>query len=203
LEGQGYAVWPLVVGAWAVGAPHRRGRVWIVAHRNGRAVREQQGRGGGTSGTDPASEGRIGEDVADEYGAGRSSQRGRWLLDGERQASGDDADRCGERPMGDAAGRRLARPRTGNARSQPPTKALCWPSRPGEPQHEWEEPRLAQFSMGGATHGLPERLARRWNRESLKALGNSVVPQVVAVIGQAIAEVDANDERRAEASIRP
>lgn len=34
-----------------------------------------------------------------------------------------------------------------------------------------------------------ERLAR-WNRAALKALGNSVVPQVVAVIGQAIAEAE-------------
>ena len=35
LEGQGYAVWPLVVGAWHAGAPHKRNRVWIVAHANG------------------------------------------------------------------------------------------------------------------------------------------------------------------------
>src|SRR5207249_1906648 len=31
LEEAGYACWPLVVGAWAVGAPHRRERVWIIA----------------------------------------------------------------------------------------------------------------------------------------------------------------------------
>lgn len=30
LEEAGYAAWPLVVGAWAVGAPHKRDRVWIV-----------------------------------------------------------------------------------------------------------------------------------------------------------------------------
>ena len=39
LEAEGYAVWPLVVGAWAVGAPHRRERVWIVAHRDFRGAR--------------------------------------------------------------------------------------------------------------------------------------------------------------------
>lgn len=32
LEGLGYTVWPIVVGAWAVGAPHKRDRVWIVAN---------------------------------------------------------------------------------------------------------------------------------------------------------------------------
>jgi len=35
LEGEGYTCWPLVVGARHVGAPHRRDRVFIVAHRGG------------------------------------------------------------------------------------------------------------------------------------------------------------------------
>jgi DNA-cytosine methyltransferase len=32
LEEAGYTVWTGVVGAWVVGAPHRRNRVWIVAY---------------------------------------------------------------------------------------------------------------------------------------------------------------------------
>ena len=32
LEGEGYEVWPFVIPACAVGAPHRRDRVWIVAN---------------------------------------------------------------------------------------------------------------------------------------------------------------------------
>lgn len=32
LEGEGYTAWPLVIPAGAVDAPHRRDRVWIVAH---------------------------------------------------------------------------------------------------------------------------------------------------------------------------
>lgn len=32
LEGRGYEVWPFIIPAFAVGAPHRRDRVWIVAH---------------------------------------------------------------------------------------------------------------------------------------------------------------------------
>lgn len=43
LEAHGYAVWPLVVGAAHAGAPHRRGRVWIVARAAGAS-------GGGASG---------------------------------------------------------------------------------------------------------------------------------------------------------
>lgn len=45
--------------------------------------------------------------------------------------------------------------------------------------------------LGGAAHGLPERLVRRANREALRALGNAVVPAVVAEIGRAILAAEA------------
>jgi DNA (cytosine-5)-methyltransferase 1 len=35
LETAGYACWPFVIPACAVGAPHRRDRVWIIAHAAG------------------------------------------------------------------------------------------------------------------------------------------------------------------------
>lgn len=34
LEAEGYSVQPIVIPACAIGAPHRRDRVWIVAHRS-------------------------------------------------------------------------------------------------------------------------------------------------------------------------
>ena len=54
MEGAGYQVWPFIVPACAVNAPHRRDRVWFVAHskRNGRI---------GTKGT-----GSIGEAIQEE-----------------------------------------------------------------------------------------------------------------------------------------
>lgn len=45
LEQAGYSVQTLVIPACAVGAPHRRDRVWIIAHRtNARSESVQQGR---------------------------------------------------------------------------------------------------------------------------------------------------------------
>lgn len=38
LEGQGYEVQPLIIPACAIGAPHRRDRVWIVAHSRERGL---------------------------------------------------------------------------------------------------------------------------------------------------------------------
>ncbi len=40
LAGAGYATWPLVVGAIHAGAPHRRQRVWVVAHSAAERCRE-------------------------------------------------------------------------------------------------------------------------------------------------------------------
>ena len=43
LEAEGYSVQPIVIPACAIGAPHRRDRVWIVAHRtDARAETVQQ-----------------------------------------------------------------------------------------------------------------------------------------------------------------
>jgi DNA (cytosine-5)-methyltransferase 1 len=41
LEGAGYAATPIVVGAWAVGAQHKRDRVWMVAHAPGAGCKAQ------------------------------------------------------------------------------------------------------------------------------------------------------------------
>lgn len=43
LEDAGYTVEAFVIPACAVGAPHRRDRVWIVAHRNGQWQQQQEG----------------------------------------------------------------------------------------------------------------------------------------------------------------
>lgn len=41
LEEADYTAEPLVVGAWAVGAIHKRQRVWVVAHANGIRLQER------------------------------------------------------------------------------------------------------------------------------------------------------------------
>lgn len=40
LENEGYEVWPFVIPACSVGAPHRRDRVWIVGHSKNSPERE-------------------------------------------------------------------------------------------------------------------------------------------------------------------
>jgi DNA (cytosine-5)-methyltransferase 1 len=60
---------------------------------------------------------------------------------------------------------------------------LLWPSRPSQPQHGWEPPRVIKSSMGGNTYGSSSGLGYAElcvtcdNRtDELRLLGNGVVP---------------------------
>ena len=137
LEAAGYEVWPVVVGARHVGAPHRRDRVWIVAHRrsSGRVawvarphagesdaarcggdvaqrdshgVREQSQWGGGKSGACASVPRGSGAALVHDDERRQPGERRGGLLHGERTASGNDADRRSEQPCG----RPRARPTT-------------------------------------------------------------------------------------------
>ena len=68
LEAEGYEVQPIVIPAVAVSAPHRRDRVWIIAHSiDGRQRREEQG-------SDGASD-SIPEEYRTQDSATRKSER--------------------------------------------------------------------------------------------------------------------------------
>ena len=139
LESIGYQTVPFVIPACAVDAPHRRDRVWIVAHAN---------RAG-----QPASEG-CGED-------GRDKAR-------------HDAGRRGA-DVADASGARLQR-----SRHEPRETEDAGAGQPVQLDAQVRGQWRVEPDVGRVAHGVPNRVDR------LKALGNAVVPQVVAQIGKAI-----------------
>jgi len=193
LEQEGYACWPVVVGARHVGAPHRRDRVFIVARLD-----------------HPSSEGRA----AARHAINAATPGAGTLLDaagsGPRLADADDGRGWQDRQPAELRTGGAVEPpghrRDTAARSshQEPQRRVSmadadraglraersrWPSRPGEPQHQWEKPRTTEPPLGGAVDGLPAGVVRRESRlrrASLKAYGNAVVPQVAEVIGRAI-----------------
>ena len=177
LEGEGYEVFPVVLPAASVNAPHRRDRIWIVAHAH-----DQRGTGGprqvqGSNGEvpqrdDDAQSCHAGAADApnacgmgrqwrgSEEAEGRQGERTRVQPDVEGQSSGEDA------PNANGAGARQTRPPT-----------------------DWQDfPSVAPIC--GGDDGLPKRLDGitfpKWRRESIKAYGNAIVPQVAYQIFQAL-----------------
>lgn len=215
LDAAGYSCWPLVVGADDVGAPHRRKRVWIVARlrlADSEGCRRASEGDRRERGPRPGCDGSEGHAVANAHREQRPAACGR---SDSGPDGGHDAGRRGSEaggPVGEPTGPGLAlrRERAESAREAhpehpragDPTLLRGWPARPGEQQREWEAPRLAEPGLGSAVDGSARRLARQRSaarRARLKALGNGVVPQVVAEVGRAILAAEALTKERREA----
>lgn len=188
LESVGYEVQPFVIPACAVGAPHRRDRIWIVAHRTDTTPHADcSGRG--------ERHNSLQSDISD--GKGSESNGIEW------NASHTDCDRL--------------RFRTGQPITQRwserPTDACCTREADFTSDHT-ERAQQAKVKPFGADcpqdwwRGFPsvspvcsrndglsfdvDSLAisfSQWRRQSIKAYGNSMVPQVMFEIFSAIAGV--------------
>lgn len=211
LEGEGYEVQPFLIPACAVDAPHRRDRVWFVAHR-----------------TDVADSGNAGIEVlqrertisvsanrnvtyADQLGDSPSKESGTTNGVGTQNASSPRsgrsrsertnrrADVCGVDSDAENAGQqtcsarqREIEPRRGDRGTIrgrffdgfPTQSPVCgrddgFPARLDAcPVLEWLRPN-GRFRFSGY-----------WRRESIKAYGNAVVPQVVLQIFETINEYE-------------
>lgn len=173
LETEGYAVQPFLLPACGVGAPHRRDRIWFIAYAN------DKGRGDGHGQVQEAhGEVRQREDGAQpcDAGGGHASdtQSSGWdvanPISNQRPKRGCDTNRS-EATEGYAG--------LCNARSK-----------------TWEDfPSVAPLC--GGDDGLPKELDRitfsKWRKESIKAYGNAIVPQVALQIFKAIAAIETGE----------
>lgn len=200
LENEGYEVQPYLIPACAVDAPHRRDRVWFVAHRRA------------------ASDGsNAGVEVLQREGAisfcpeRESADTIRERLEGS-DMSGGSQNRLWKHIRGDFAGCRL--PNRSDV-----TNALCERRDKGakevqSQQPKWESidgdggqcyaarriPNWERFPTQSPVCGRNDGLSARldgitfpcWRRESIKAYGNAVVPQVVLKIFETINEYEKN-----------
>src|SRR3990167_2600980 len=187
MEDEGYTCWPFVIPACAVGAPHRRDRVWVVA--NAKSTEQQLARNTRT--------GRRGftnssKNVADttstrQQGQGKPIQRSGETQDEEGQADNVESMCVGsqwatEPGVGvcfDGVSARLDGGRlNGQTRNTSSTEELL---------ELWERvsPQAIQRAEDGAARiamKVPNRIHR------LRVLGNSIVPQIAELIGLAIME---------------
>ena len=166
LEREGYQTRAFIIPACGIDAPHKRDRVWIIAHANGEG--ESDG---------PINEGprprqlelmaypKSGFSILPE----QEVRTGRTTTDNSsKDVAHSESERVqrlwssGEQKPHTYGGQKLS---------------LCGSERP-EPAY-WE----AEPGMGRVVDGIPDRVDR------IKGLGNAVVPMVVEVIGNAIMEI--------------
>ena len=129
-----------IFSAAETGAPHQRKRVFIMAHRSGEGLQRDIARLLVQSGRQMQS--------GSTAGSGGSSGSGE-LADSNSAGSGQDWESSQPRPIGiEQSSCFERRGDAGEVRER-----QAWPSRPGEPQHAWEPPRV----VGNAKHARLER----------------------------------------------
>jgi DNA (cytosine-5)-methyltransferase 1 len=163
LEACGYSVQPFILPASSVGAPHRRDRIWFVAYSDHARGSDGHGQVQGTNG-----EIRQRHDSSQPCDAGG---RDASHSDGKRQKRRADV----ESKRGDAE----------NQQKRAVIERLAF--------HTWRNfPTVA--AVCGGNDGLPKELDgitfSKWRKESIKAYGNAIVPQVALQIFKAIEQYE-------------
>ena len=206
LESQGYAVQPFVIPACAIGAPHRRDRVWIIANA------ESQRCGGGRQSIDSElreqsvcqdkqenrheirSETPTGDELCSTASnsngkrceSGSDNRKERQILHNqhrnaeENQRSGNGR-KCRTGSAGEATSDHDSQRTQGfGAESLRGQQAFSWCKNVRRVTDYFDRPDIPKPLICREDHGFSARVDR------LKSLGNAVVPQIPEIIGQAI-----------------
>lgn len=178
LESAGYSVQPIVIPACAVGAPHRRDRIFFIAHADRgadlRGSREDEGKGR--------------EERVQERNAVRESD-----IAGDVRGIAPDCDRNGlQRPLLRGSNGEQCRTERPSALS-PDTlgnlqKGNAWRNFPVvSPVHRGNDG--IPFDVDGLAISFG-----KWRTESIKAYGNAIVPQVMYEIFKGIDRLTKSEE---------
>ena len=166
LEREGYSVQPLLIPACAVGAPHRRDRVWFVA----RLITDTACHGSGGTPYESCRE--------NERQDGNETQQP-FFGGCVRDVTNSDSELSSEGYGQMQEGRYTER-----VRVEPFNFQTCWQAFP------------TQSPVCRGNDGIPFDVDRltipftKWRQESVKGYGNAIVPQVILEIFKAIEEIE-------------
>lgn len=182
LERAGYAVQPFVIPACAVGAPHRRDRVWIVANRADAKA----------------------EDLQREWQDGISKSSFASHTDSNRQRNRKNKQvfeqKCKRTTNIGKMCKNAASPNTRGNRgnrgeNEEQYRQQEWEGRAGCPQNWWQN-FPSESPLCSRHDGIPFNVDDltisflKWRQESIKALGNAWVPQVAYEIFKTIEQLE-------------
>jgi len=181
LERAGYAIQTFVVPACAVGAPHRRDRVWIVAHRTGaRSESLQQGW------QDRARRPIV---TSNPNGNRQRKWEDKQVIEKRRGGTTNPCDGSKNVPFADTKGTGSAWELFGKQEQIQSDRQNCRINKPNFRNVPTQSP------VCNRDDGLPFRMADltisfpKWRSKSVEALGNAWVPQVAYEIFNAIEKI--------------
>jgi len=206
LEAEGYEVQPYILPAAAVGAPHRRDRVWFVAYSNERNDRRKAGEDESKGGKERIQQrDEIRESVKSSEVFGNTPDPNERTKGPSRTSGETESNRS---KNNDEQGSRREPTkqhiRRGDVlRNAPDTESARSEGQriKGQGQVQFERrsfkdarTRWSEFPtkppVCGRNDGLPRELDSltfpKWRNESIKAYGNAIVPQVAYQIFKAI-----------------
>jgi DNA (cytosine-5)-methyltransferase 1 len=191
LEAAGYEVWPYVLAAAGVNAPHRRDRIWFVAHA-------------GLFGQAKSRKRTMGVEQLHEGGDAANANASRWResnkeneAESSKQFNGNsvqsiNSDTNGNRLQGGVLSGSYGQ-QGGDRSIGFITEHLHTHGRETIQRGGWEK-FPTQSPICFRNDGIPNKLDGitfpKWRNESIKAYGNAVVPQVVYQIFKAIEQYE-------------
>ena len=204
LEAEGYEVTPYLLPACGKNAPHRRDRIWFIAHSNEcndrRTSRQNESEGSEerlqerNEVREPSKSGKVFGDAPDtkngRRGRGSSKEckeRREGVLSGKqkRREVGGEVEGCSRKRNASDTLRSGRWKDNGQRESKllnENGKVTNWENFPTQPP------------ICGGDDGIPRKLDSitfpKWRKESIKAYGNAIVPAVVFEIFKAIQKME-------------
>ncbi len=183
LENEGYHTQAYVLPACGVNAPHRRERVWFVAHSTSNSRRNEFRNERHNS--QAVSEERFNECLITPHSNGNgfngsNGEHEKYAGEGREYALGNIESVC-EHSTTNSNGKRYTGKEYGQKEAGQYMQYGCG--------NGWQD-FPTQSPLCGRNDGLPSQLDgitfSKWRNESIKALGNAIVPQVALQIFKAI-----------------